>query len=73
MWQKLFLFPQMLYLTITGFSQNLKNDERGLSGVVVSVLLILISVLAIAFLWGGLGTYLKQVWGQITGVGFAGL
>ena len=36
-----------LYLGVTGFAQDLKNDERGLSGVVVAVLLILVAVLVI--------------------------
>lgn len=46
---------------------NLKNDERGLSGVVVAVLLILVAVLAIVLLWGNLKTWLTDTWTNITG------
>jgi len=58
------------YMMLTNFVNDLKNDERGLSGVVVAVLLILIAVLAVAFIWGGLGTYLRDTWNRIIGVDF---
>ena len=45
----------------------LKDDERGLSGVVVSVLLILVAVLAVVFLWGNLSEWLQQLWERIIG------
>ncbi len=56
-----------LYLGVTGFAQDLKNDERGLSGVVVAVLLILVAVLAIAMLWGLLSDQITAWWETITG------
>lgn len=47
---------------------ELKSDERGLSGVVVAVLLILVAVLAVVLLWGLLGEYIKEdLWPRITG------
>lgn len=49
------------------FLQSLKADERGLSGVVVAVLLILVAVLAVVLLWGNLKTWLETMWGTITG------
>jgi flagellin-like protein len=52
---------------IINFFRNLKNDERGLSGVVVAVLLILIAVLAVVLIWGFLSGWLAELWGQITG------
>lgn len=55
------------YLFVTSFIQDFKKDERGLSGVVVAVLLILIAVLAIVMLWGSLSGWLGDLWGQITG------
>lgn len=55
-----------LYLGVTGFAQDLKEDERGLSGVVVAVLLILVAVLAIAAIWGALSGQLELWWGQVT-------
>ena len=52
---------------VKGFVEDLKNDERGLSGVVVAVLLILIAVLAIVMLWGSLKSLLSDLWGKVTG------
>lgn len=57
----------MAYLGFTGFVQELKKDERGLSGVVVAVLLILVAVLAIAAIWAALSGQLEVWWSQITG------
>ena len=45
----------------------IKNDERGLSGVVVAILLILVAVLAIVIIWGFLSGWLQELWEQITG------
>lgn len=49
--------------------EEFKNDERGLSGVVVAVLLILVAVLAIVALWGSLSGWLGDMWDKITGAG----
>lgn len=53
--------------------QNMKNgaksflsDERGLSGVVVAVLLILVAVLAVVILWGSLKDWIEDMWDTIT-------
>lgn len=58
------------YLTVTGYArglaEDLKNDERGLSGVVVAVLLILVAVLAVVMLWGFLSGWLSDMWDNIT-------
>jgi len=62
MWQKITEFPLMAYLAVTGLFRDLKNDEQGLSGVVVAVLLILIAVLAVVLIWGFLGDWLKELW-----------
>ena len=48
-------------------AEDFKNDERGLSGVVVAVLLILVAVLAIVALWGSLSGWLVDMWDRITG------
>lgn len=45
---------------------ELKNDERGLSGVVVAVLLILVAVLAVVMIWKLLGNYIQEVWKRVT-------
>lgn len=56
-----------VYLSMTSFVQDLKNDERGLSGVVVAVLLILVAVLAVTMIWGLLNGWLSELWDNITG------
>ena len=45
---------------------ELKKDERGLSGVVVAVLLILVAVLAVVLLWDKLSDYLGDLFDRIT-------
>ena len=67
MWSKWNHLSIAAYTRTASFVQDLKNDERGLSGVVVAVLLILIAVLAIVALWGGLSQWLSDMWGRITG------
>lgn len=52
--------------------EEFKNDEQGLSGVVVAVLLILVAVLAIVALWGSLSGWLSDMWAKITGTEGAG-
>lgn len=64
MWQK--ISALMSYLTIAGYIKDLKNDERGLSGVVVAVLLILVGVLAVAVVWFFLGEWIVDLWLTIT-------
>ena len=66
MWQKVQMLPLAAYMAVTGFFQDLKKDERGLSGVVVAVLLILIAIFAIVFLWAGLSGLLSDWWTQIS-------
>ena len=61
------------YLCVTNFFQNLKKDERGLSGVVVAVLLILVAVLAIVLLWSLLGAQIQTWWDQIVNGASGGL
>lgn len=59
-----------MYLSVTGFvrdlGEDLKNDERGLSGVVVAVLLILVAVLAVTMIWGLMSGWLNELWDNIT-------
>lgn len=46
--------------------QSFMRDERGLSGVVVAVLLILVAVLAVVLLWEYLGKWIEDMWRKIT-------
>ena len=65
MWQKISDFPLIAYLAVTGLFRDLKRDERGLSGVVVAILLILIAVLLVVIIWGFLSGWLKEIWDKI--------
>lgn len=51
--------------------EEFKSDERGLSGVVVAVLLILVAVLAVVALWGSLSEWLSDMWDRIVNGGSA--
>ncbi len=53
------------YAKLRAFFMGLKNDERGLSGVVVAVLLILVAVLAVVLIWGFLSGWLQRLFNQI--------
>ena len=69
MLKKLNQLSAAAYVRASLFVQELKSDERGLSGVVVAVLLILVAVLAIVMLWGSLSEWLGELWDKITGAG----
>ena len=63
------LYAQMLMLgmMLKEDMRSLKDDERGLSGIVVAVMLILVAVLAVVFLWDSLSSWLGTMWANITG------
>ena len=67
--ERISAFPLMAYVAITGFFRSFKDDERGLSGVVVAVLLILIAVLAVVLIWTSLNEWIRDLWTRITGEG----
>ena len=67
MLEKISNLPLAIKYAFIGFLRSFKNDERGLSGVVVAVLLILIAVLAVALIWGFLSGWLEELWNQIFG------
>ena len=67
MWKKISNIPLAVFLAITEFAKDFKKDERGLSGVVVTILLILVAVLAVVMIWGFLGDWLGELWDEITG------
>lgn len=65
-----------VYVKVVLLAQNLgaelrelKEDQRGLSGVVVAVLLILVAVLAVVLLWQNLQDWLGTMWEKIIGAG----
>lgn len=67
--EKISALPLMAYLAVTGFFRDLKDDERGLSGIVVAVLLILVAVLAVVMIWGFLSGWLNDLWTKIMNQG----
>lgn len=66
MLEKIRMFPTAAYLAVAGFARDLKKDERGLSDVVVGVLMILVAVLAVILLWSLLGKQINSWWQSIT-------
>ncbi|MCL2663181.1 MAG: hypothetical protein FWE83_07605 [Oscillospiraceae bacterium] len=66
MWKKMLEIPHKAVGRAMEHLGTLKNDERGLSGVVVAILLILVAVLAIVLIWGFLSGWLQELWEQIT-------
>ena len=67
MLMKISNLPALVYVRLNSFIQNFKKDERGLSGVVVAILLILVAVLAVVLIWGFLSGWLRTVWDNIVG------
>lgn len=67
MLKKLDAVGAYIYAEAICFFQGLKEDESGLSGVVVAVLLILVAVLAVTLLWSNLEKWLDDMWLNITG------
>ena len=65
--ERILNIPLAVYLALTGIIRDFRRDERGLSGVVVAILLILIAVLAIVLIWGFLSGWLNDLWDRITG------
>ena len=67
MWKNILSIPRKIYQKVADYTHSLRKDERGLSGVVVAILLILVAVLAIVLIWGFLSGWLADLWEQITG------
>ena len=65
MFEKLKMFTWKKILQAKSFALDLKNDEKGLSGIVVAVLLILVAVLAIAILNTSLRQWITDMWDKI--------
>jgi len=66
MLKKISDFTLAAYIAATGGIRSLREDERGLSGVVVAILLILVAVLAIVVIWVFLSDWLADLWDRIT-------
>ena len=70
---KLSSVPLNVCIALKNLAYDLKNDTRGISGVVVAILLILVAVLAIVLIWGFLSGWLQELWTRIVGDADAGL
>lgn len=66
MLNKIKALPIKIYLAAQQLSEDLNSDERGLSDIVVAVMLILVGVLAAIMMWTFLGTYIGEMWDTIT-------
>ena len=62
MLRKMLDFPTKAYIAVKNAAMDFGRDERGLSGVVVAVLLILVAILAVGLLWTLLGEWLQTFW-----------
>ena len=67
MWRRIMEAPLKAHSTLAKIACSFNEDERGLSGVVVAILLILVAVLAVVLIWGFLSGWLQELWEQITG------
>ena len=67
MLEKIKMLPFMVYCAMTKAMTDLRDEEKGSSPVVDTVLLILVAVLAVAMVWGWMSGWLQQLWSQITG------
>lgn len=69
---KVYVNAVMAKQKVVSAGKRFMEDDRGLSGVVVAVLLILIAVLATVMLWGSLKKFLEDMWKQVSGAKFEG-
>ena len=52
-------------ITMCNFVEELRDDERGVSNIVATVILILIVVLLAALFWDKLKSYFDTLWGRV--------
>lgn len=57
------------YVRVSSFLRKLKEDERGVDGIVIAVLLILVAVMLIVMFNKSLQDFLGGLWDRITGGG----
>ena len=66
MLEKISHYSLVSYLRYKRFVEDFKNDQRGVSDVVVAILLVLVSVLAVVFFWDNLKEFLQSTWDKVT-------
>lgn len=52
---------------LSAFAEELMSDERGVSGIVATVILVLLAVLLAGIFWDKIKLFVDGLWGQITG------
>lgn len=53
-------------IQMCNFIEELRDDERGVSNIVATVILILIVVLLAALFWGKLKEYFEGLWTRVS-------
>ena len=46
-------------------AENFHNDERGIDGVIIAVLLLLVAVVLVAVFWDQISKWFENIWNQI--------
>ena len=73
MLEKIKMLPFMVYCAMTKAMNDLRDEEKGSSPVVDTVLLILVAVLAVTMVWGFMSGWLQELWAKITQTAADGL
>lgn len=56
-----------IYCAVSSFVQELKDDERGISGAVVAVLLVVVAIAAVAIIWTWMSGFLQPTLESMNG------
>lgn len=57
----------MARIRMKNFVQTIREDETGVSGIVATVMLILVTVLLAAVFWNKMQVWFDEMWKNITG------
>lgn len=50
---------------VSNLKDDFKKDERGVSGIVAAVILVLLAVLLAVFFWNNISTFVSDMWDKI--------
>lgn len=54
-------------IRIRSFIEDLRKDERGVSAIIATVLILVIVVALVAIFWEQISTWFTTLWAKITG------
>ena len=54
-------------LWLADLKESFQSDERGVSGIVAALILVLLAILLAVFFWKQISELAKNLWGQISG------